>query len=197
MSTVARTTKRDRTTTALLDAATSVFAEQGPGARLADVAATAGVGLATLYRHFASREVLLAALMEYALDETSERLAEADLDNVPFAEGIARVCRALIASRGKYAVLARMVDHLDKRDAEPRIGGPIRALLERGAAEHAVRTDLSQDELLVTLGALVQAASRLRSQDQAGIERAATIASSVFLYGAARPREQAPAAPAG
>jgi TetR/AcrR family transcriptional regulator, mexCD-oprJ operon repressor len=195
MDTVARTTKRDRTTTALLEAAASVFAEQGPGARLADVAAAADVGLATLYRHFANREALLAALLEYALDETSERLAEADLDNVPFAEGTARICRALIASRSKYAVLARMVDHVDKRDAEPRVSGPIRALLKRGFAEQAVRTDLSEDELLVTLGALVQAASHLLSHDQAGIERAATIASSVFLHGVAGPAGQASPAP--
>lgn len=193
---MARTTKRDRTTTALLEAAATVFTEQGAGARLADVAAAADVGLATLYRHFANREALLAALLEYALDETSERLAEADLEHVPFTEGIARVCRALVASRGKYAVLARMVEHVDKRNAEPRVSGPIRALLERGFAEQAVRKDISEDEMLVMLGALVHAASHLLSNDQAGIERAATIASSIFLNGVARHQGSASPQPA-
>lgn len=186
---MARTTKRDRTTAGLLEAAAGVFAEQGASARLADVAEAADVGLATLYRYFPNREVLLADLLEYALDETSERLAAADLENVPFAEGVARVCRALVASRSKYALLARMVDHVDKGKAEPRLGGPIRTLLRKGIAEGAVREDLSEDEMAIVLGSLVQAASHLVSQGQAGIERAATIASSVFLNGTGRARE--------
>jgi TetR/AcrR family transcriptional regulator, mexCD-oprJ operon repressor len=183
---VVRTTKRDRTTIALLEAAASVFSEQGAGARIADVAEAADVGLATLYRHFPNREALLAALMDYALDETSERLAAADLENVSFAEGVARVCRALVASRSKYALLAKMVDHVDKGKAEPRLGDPIRSLLRRGLAEGSVREDLSEDEMTVVLSALVQAASHLVSQGQAGLERAATIASSVFLNGTER-----------
>jgi TetR/AcrR family transcriptional regulator, mexCD-oprJ operon repressor len=184
---VVRATKRDRTTAALLEAAAGVFAEQGASARLADVAEAADVGLATLYRYFPNREALLEALMEYALDETSERLTAADLETVPFAEGVARVCRALVASRSKYALLARMVDHVDKGKAEPRLGGPIRALLRKGITEGTVRQDLSEDEMVIILGALVQAASYLVSQGQAGTERAATIASSVFLNGTSHP----------
>ncbi len=180
------TAKRDRTTTALLEAAAVVFAEQGPSARIADIADAARVGPATLYRYFPNREVLLDALLEYALDETSDRLAEADLENVPFAEAIARVCRALVASRSKYAVLTKMVDVVNKEQVEMRLAGPIRALLRRGIAERAVREDLSEDELVAVLGALFQAAGHLASQGQAGIERASTIASSVFVDGTAR-----------
>jgi len=183
---VVNTAKRDRTTTALLEAAAVAFAEQGASARIADIADAARVGPATLYRYFPNREALLGALLEYALDETSDRLAEADLEDVPFAEGIARVCRALVASRSKYAVLTKMVDVVDRRQIEMRLAGPIRALLRRGIAERAVREDLSEDELVTVLGALFQAAGYLASHGQAGIERAATIATSVFLDGTAR-----------
>jgi len=183
---VVNTAKRDRTTTALLEAAAVAFAEQGASARIADIADAARVGPATLYRYFPNREALLGALLEYALDETSDRLAEADLENVPFAEGIARVCRALVASRSKYAVLTKMVDVADRRQIEMRLAGPIRALLRRGIAERAVREDLSEDEHVAVLGALFQAAGYLASHGQAGIERAATIATSVFLDGTAR-----------
>jgi TetR/AcrR family transcriptional repressor of mexCD-oprJ operon len=79
-----------------------------------------------------------------------------------------------------------MVDHVDKGKAEPRLGDPIRSLLRRGLAEGSVREDLSEDEMTVVLSALVQAASHLVSQGQAGLERAATIASSVFLNGTER-----------
>jgi AcrR family transcriptional regulator len=183
---VAKTTKQDRTTTDLLEAAAVVFAEQGVNARLGDVAAAAGVGPATLYRYFSNREALLSALLEYALDETSESLAAADLENVSFREGIARVARALVATRSKYAVLARMVDQIDKEKVGQRLREPISSLLRRGRAEGILRTDLSEDETTAVLGALIQAASLLADQGNAGVERAATIASSVFLDGIAR-----------
>jgi TetR/AcrR family transcriptional regulator, mexCD-oprJ operon repressor len=182
---VARTTKRDRTTTALLEAAAVVFAEQGDAARIADVAEAAGVGAATLYRYFSSKEALLAALKEYALDETSDRIAAADLGNVSFAEGIARVARALVATRSKYALLAKMDGQVPGRKPDPRLGDPIQALLSRGIAEGLLRDDLTEDELTAVLGALIQAAAHLASQGH-GVERAATIASSVFLKGTAR-----------
>jgi AcrR family transcriptional regulator len=46
----------------ILDAAAEVFAEQGLGATLADVAARAGVGVATVYRRFANKDDLILAL---------------------------------------------------------------------------------------------------------------------------------------
>ena len=105
----------------------------------------------------------------------------------PFAEGVARICRALVGIRSKYALLVKMMDHVDKRKGEALLDGPIRALLRRGRAEGAVREDLSETEMLSVLQGLVQAASRLVSRGEAGVERAATIASSVFLDGIARP----------
>ena len=46
----------------ILDAAAEVFAEQGLGATLADVATRAGVGVATVYRRFANKDDLILAL---------------------------------------------------------------------------------------------------------------------------------------
>lgn len=46
----------------ILDAARAVFAEQGPVAQLSAVARRAGVGEATLYRHFAGRDELIHAV---------------------------------------------------------------------------------------------------------------------------------------
>ena len=47
----------------ILDVATAVVAEQGTQASLRDIARRAGVGMGTLYRHFATREELLEALL--------------------------------------------------------------------------------------------------------------------------------------
>jgi AcrR family transcriptional regulator len=53
-----------RNRSAVLCAAASVFAEAGPDAPLEDVARAAGVGIATLYRRFATREALIEAVFE-------------------------------------------------------------------------------------------------------------------------------------
>lgn len=64
---------------ALVTAATKVFAEFGADAPLDDVARRAGVGNATLYRHFPTRRALLAAVYAdelAALSDYAELLRE-------------------------------------------------------------------------------------------------------------------------
>lgn len=48
----------------VLDAATRVFADQGPAATLGDVAKAAGVGIGTIYRKFPDKQALLDALFD-------------------------------------------------------------------------------------------------------------------------------------
>ncbi|GAA0947928.1 helix-turn-helix domain-containing protein [Nonomuraea longicatena] len=63
----------------LVAAAIAVVAEEGPDASLNEIARRAGVGPGTLYRHFPTRDVLLAAVFQGRLSrlcEQSEELAE-------------------------------------------------------------------------------------------------------------------------
>ncbi|WP_280470342.1 TetR/AcrR family transcriptional regulator [Nocardia brasiliensis] len=53
----------------ILGAARAVFAEHGPDAQLSAVARRAGVGEATLYRHFANRDELIHAVLARRFDE--------------------------------------------------------------------------------------------------------------------------------
>lgn len=65
--------------TALLTAAVRLFAERGSDVAYEEIAHRAGVGRATLYRHFPTREDLLAAILDAILDDlqlTSERLPD-------------------------------------------------------------------------------------------------------------------------
>ena len=52
----------------ILDAAAAVFAEQGLGASLDEIAAHAEVGVGTVYRRFPNKEVLIDALFDDQLD---------------------------------------------------------------------------------------------------------------------------------
>ena len=69
----------------LLDAAAEIFASQGYGAPLDSIAARAEVGQGTLYRNFADREALLAALLDRDLTGMEAALGDVPLAEHPFA----------------------------------------------------------------------------------------------------------------
>ncbi|WP_068402603.1 TetR/AcrR family transcriptional regulator [Kribbia dieselivorans] len=57
---------------ALLKAARTLFAAQGPAVPFSQIAAEAGVGVATLYRHFPTPEDLMLGLIERVLEQMAE-----------------------------------------------------------------------------------------------------------------------------
>ena len=54
---------------ALIRAAADLYSERGPDVSYDEIACHAGVGRATLYRHFPTRERLLAGILDMLLDE--------------------------------------------------------------------------------------------------------------------------------
>jgi AcrR family transcriptional regulator len=75
----ARAVRKDvaRNRELLLTAADEVFAERG--ATLDEVARQAGVGVATAYRHFDSKQALLRALFEQRIEQVTEHMRRAEL----------------------------------------------------------------------------------------------------------------------
>jgi AcrR family transcriptional regulator len=178
----------DRVAETILDVAADLLAVGGEPPSMADIAQAAGVGRATLYRHFPTREQLLLALSASARDATAARLAEADLDAVPVTEAIARVARVVAAGGSKYAALISRFGALGLAgDAEQQIDARLRALLQRGLDDGTFRGDLTLTELLFLFGQLLQAAARMTAEGQAGVEKAAALVTTVFLQGTQRP----------
>ncbi len=62
----------ERNERALLDAATCVFATSGVDATVREVAAAAGVGMGTLYRHFPTRADLVVAVYRHQIDACAD-----------------------------------------------------------------------------------------------------------------------------
>ncbi len=114
----------------IISAAASVLAAE-QGASMAEVAAAAGIARATLYRYFPTRETLLRTLEAAANEQAGRRLAEANLDEVPVEEALARATRALVAVGSDFIVLLR-----ERRPPEPGFTAPLTALIERGR-DHA------------------------------------------------------------
>ena len=175
---------RDHVAVLILERAAALLAQNGPAAAsMADIAQAAGVGRATLYRHFPTRDALLEALAAAAVEDLGDRLAEAGLDAVPVREAVARVCRAFVTTGGKYLALMRTGHKPTDPDAvDRRIGTPLRTLLQRGAEEGALRSDLTPELMAVFFSALIETGLTLAAR--IGAEQAAATVAALFLDGA-------------
>ena len=134
----------DRTRRALLDAATTVLTKDG-AASLAEVASVAGVGRTTLHRYFPTRERLIRALVEDALDRVAEAIAEAEPDRGPVLEALERVTDIVVPLGPSLAFLHAEPDVYHARDLIRRWYDalePIARAVERGQADGTLRRDL-------------------------------------------------------
>jgi AcrR family transcriptional regulator len=183
---------RDHISTAILDAAALVLAAKGDTASMEDVASAAGVGRATIYRYFPSRDDLLSALADVAIDDAHRRIMEADLERATVPEALARIIRAVVACGIKFSVVTSDHSHVDRIRVDSLIRDPIRAVFQRGQDEGVMRTDVTTDILVELFGGLTKVALQIADGDELGAEEASALIASIFLDGA-RPIADAPA----
>jgi AcrR family transcriptional regulator len=129
----------------VLAAADAVFAEQGLEATLADIAEHAGVGVGTIYRRFADKGALVAALMDDKLVATTATVEAAELAETAwdaFTQFLRDVSTQLLSDRALGQILladpgqesaGRLIDAI--RPAATRI-------LKRAQAEGALRPEI-------------------------------------------------------
>jgi AcrR family transcriptional regulator len=67
----------------LLKVAKAAFTREGTGINLDDVAARAGLGVGTLYRHFPTRDALIEAVYRAEVEELAAAAARLSLDHSP------------------------------------------------------------------------------------------------------------------
>jgi AcrR family transcriptional regulator len=149
---------------ALLTAARDAFTELGTDVSLEEVARRAGVGIATLYRNFPTREDLIECVYVSAVEELCRYGAE--LGDMEPGEALVAWLRRFVTYVGtKRALVEGLNRESDAfracRDALYGTGGP---LLERAQRAGAIRTDVDVDDIMrVVIGVT---AGTYRDDDQ-------------------------------
>jgi len=84
---------------ALVRAATAAVHREGPHVPLATIAADAGVGIGTLYRHFPAREYLLNSLTHRSFEQVLLNVQTAESEGTTASDALRRFIEAAIAQR--------------------------------------------------------------------------------------------------
>jgi AcrR family transcriptional regulator len=149
----------------LLDAATTAFAERGVEVSMGEIAQRAGVAKGTIFRHFATKEDLLGAIMLQLLEKllgTAERLLEADDAGEALREFMTAGVEALAADRAFCEVIGQpSLQHAEVRDAINQLRDAAETLTNRAREQGAVRNDITGTDIVLLLGGIQQTAAPL------------------------------------
>jgi len=154
----------ERNRARLLDTARAAFASGSAPVTLEQVARDAGVGIGTLYRHFATREALVEALYRRELAElcasAGELLAtqppdralrawmDCFADYVQAKREMAEVLRAVFAAGG-----------VTVSDARQQLTAAVQTILDAGIAAGTLRDDVRAEDIVVTIVGMFSAIS--------------------------------------
>lgn len=144
----------------ILAVAAQVIAEDGAGASLEEIARRAGVGSATLHRHFPSRQRLLEAVFRGKVETlcaTAGDLAGDPDAGQALVTWLRAVATHAVSNRGLAASLI-----WGAQDADPTLGATCHTmivdagedLLARARRARAVRSDVSIRDLLKLVNAI-------------------------------------------
>jgi AcrR family transcriptional regulator len=149
----------------ILVAAEAVFGADGARGSTEDVAELAGVGIATVFRHFPTKEQLIeATLVRHFrhLDEQAIQLAgEVDAD-----QALRRLMATMVDTGSTKLTLISLVGERGEipppvQEAAETLRATMDGILERAKASGAVQNDVTVDELFVLVRGLAQAAATL------------------------------------
>lgn len=144
----------------ILAAAREALVVHGADAPMDEVARSAGVGNATLYRHFPDRDALVRGVVLAVTERIAQR-AQAVLDEEGDSfEALTRFVHDAIEER--VGALCSMVscrfdsEEPETLQARKRVESLTQQLIERGQRDGQVRTDIAVGDLMVALTQLTR-----------------------------------------
>jgi AcrR family transcriptional regulator len=141
----------------VLDAATEVFAASGPDVSIDEIAQRAGVGHATVFRRFPTKNALMAAVLERRVAEIralAEDALAADDPGRAFFDFAWRAAELQASSRGLSQCFIACEAMPDKREVE-ELAAEVVARAQRAGA---LRGDLEPHDVPLLIRAALQTA---------------------------------------
>lgn len=143
-------------------------------ATMDEVAKAAGIGRATLHRHFAGRDALVRALENLGIQEFEAALDAAALEEGPSEQALRRLIAAVEPSAGLLSFLVtenQLFEGDEVNEGWNRLDARVSAFFRRGQERGEFRIDLTPAWLtealygLVSTGAWAVQAGRVAGQD--------------------------------
>src|SRR5215218_1600800 len=147
----------------ILAAAEAVFGAHGALGSTEDVARRAGVGIATVFRHFPTKEALIEAALVRHFTRLNEQAADLGARADP-ADALRQLVAEMIDTGATKLTLASLVGARGEfpptvRAAAEDLRRTIGTILERAKISGAVHEDVTVDEVYVLIRGLAQAAA--------------------------------------
>jgi AcrR family transcriptional regulator len=145
----------------VLDAATELFAARGCDVSVDEIARRAGVGHATVFRRFPTKDALISAVVSKQIREligfVEEALAEADAGEA-FREFVWHAGGLYACDRGLEEGFSRCAAEPEVAEAKAELNELVGQLIERAQKAGAVRPDVAADDVSTLVSAAIRGA---------------------------------------
>jgi AcrR family transcriptional regulator len=144
---------------ALLRSATAAVHREGPRVSMATIAADAGVGIGTLYRHFPTREDLLNCLTRRSFEQVLSNVQAAERDGTTAGDALRRFIEAAIAQRNELVLPLHgglpvtVPEILAVRD---QVHHTLQRIIARGGTDGTISQDVTPRDVVVFGAMLAQ-----------------------------------------
>lgn len=155
-----------------------------------EIAELSGIGRTTLYRHFRTREDLLAAVKAQALADAWTAIEASHPEEGDPETALRRVIAGLVGVGDRYRVIfSEGMPHKEPKQEHLELKKALVDLIERGQREGTFSPALTPDWMLAAMGSLIFAAIRHINDGDLARNHAADTVANTLLNGIRTPEQ--------
>jgi AcrR family transcriptional regulator len=143
----------------LLRAATTAIHREGHRVPMAVIAAEAGVGIGTLYRHFPTREDLLEHLTRRSFEQVLANAKDAEREGSTAVDALRIFVEFAIAQRNDLVLPLHggpPVGTAETEAVRDQVHEILRRIIDRGQVDHTLRAEITPQDIVVLGSMLAQ-----------------------------------------